>query len=97
MKLRANDKFKELPTAVIFDLDNTLYDYNSAHTPAMKAVGESVCDQFGITEKRYRHELSEVRNKIKTKRAVRQLRTTAYYTSIVCVRIFSGKVRRFLL
>ena len=65
MKFRTNGKFKNLPTAVIFDLDNTLYDYNSAHTPSMMAVRKRACDQFGITEKRYRQELSKARNKIK--------------------------------
>lgn len=67
MKFSADGKFKELPTGVIFDLDNTLYDYNSGHLPSLKAVEEKACRRFGITEKRFRHELSEARNEVKSK------------------------------
>lgn len=35
--------------AVIFDLDNTLYDYDAAHAPAFAAVAAYVRREFGIS------------------------------------------------
>ncbi len=39
--------------AVIFDLDNTLYDYDAAHAPAFAAVSEYALNQFGIPAGRF--------------------------------------------
>lgn len=33
---------------VLLDLDNTLYSYESAHTPALAAALESLCQQFAL-------------------------------------------------
>lgn len=39
--------------AVIFDLDDTLYDYKSLDREADKRVQDFVCDKLGIDETRY--------------------------------------------
>ena len=35
--------------AVVFDLDNTLYDYDAAHAPAFRALTDFACREFGLT------------------------------------------------
>ena len=37
--------------AVVFDLDNTLYDYEACNTLAEKELFKTIADEFGITEK----------------------------------------------
>ncbi|MBQ6594693.1 MAG: HAD family hydrolase [Clostridia bacterium] len=36
--------------AVIFDIDNTLYDYDRAHAAAYRALSDLACGLFGMTE-----------------------------------------------
>ena len=43
----------ELPSAVIFDTDNTLYPYEPAHQAATKAVEEKVENHLGIKKDRF--------------------------------------------
>ena len=42
----------ELPSAVIFDTDNTLYPYEPAHQAATKAVEAKVENHLGIKKDR---------------------------------------------
>lgn len=41
------------PSIVLFDLDNTLYDYDSAHNDAIKAVSKKVKNLLNINEKEF--------------------------------------------
>jgi putative hydrolase of the HAD superfamily len=39
--------------AVVFDLDNTVYDYNYCHEKSMKNLKKFVCDKYGISADRF--------------------------------------------
>ena len=39
--------------AVVFDLDNTLYDYDAAHAPAFEALTRFACREFGLTPEEF--------------------------------------------
>ncbi|MBR1821856.1 MAG: HAD family hydrolase [Clostridia bacterium] len=39
--------------AVIFDIDNTLYDYDAAHAPAFQALTAFACETFSLTPQRF--------------------------------------------
>ena len=41
------------PDAVLFDTDNTLYEYEPANKKATKAVGEKLNNLLGITEQEF--------------------------------------------
>ncbi len=47
--------------AVVFDLDNTLYDYDAAHAPAFRALTDFACREFGLTPEEFvqRHRAAE--------------------------------------
>lgn len=46
--------------AVVFDLDNTLYDYDAAHAPAFAALTDYACRAFGLTPEDFvrRHDIA---------------------------------------
>jgi len=47
--------------AVVFDLDNTLYDYDAAHAPAFRALTDYACRRFDLTPEAFvqRHRAAE--------------------------------------
>ena len=49
MKFFHQDKFKKLPDAILFDLDNTLYEYEPAHQSAQNAVKSKMIQMFSIS------------------------------------------------
>ena len=49
MEFLTQDKFKKLPDAIFFDLDNTLYDYNPAHRSAQSAVKNKMIQMFTLS------------------------------------------------
>ena len=51
--------------AVIFDLDNTLYDYNDCDAPAMKKVTAVGCELFGCTEEKFLAMYDEAKKLVK--------------------------------
>ncbi len=53
------------PKAVLFDTDNTLYDYEPANKKATKAVGEKLNNLLGITEKEFLIKYLQSKNEIK--------------------------------
>ena len=53
------------PKAVIFDTDNTLYPYDTAHVAAIKAVFEKAEKMLGIDKKEFKN-LSFKIEKLKT-------------------------------
>ena len=62
-----NDNFKiiDLPKAVIFDTDNTLYPYLPAHKEATRAVENKVEKLLGIDKLIFRQAFVEARKEIK--------------------------------
>ena len=51
--------------AVIFDLDDTLYDYSSLNDAAIRKAGEWLCSQTGIPYDEFIMAFNEGRNKVK--------------------------------
>lgn len=51
--------------AVIFDLDGTLYDYNTLEKEAFERVGELVCERIGVTEEQYGKAFGRARQEVK--------------------------------
>ena len=49
MEFLTQEKFKKLPDAIFFDLDNTLYDYNPAHRAAQGAVKNKMIQMFALS------------------------------------------------
>ena len=47
--------------SVVFDLDNTLYDYDAAHAPAFQALTDYACRAFDLTPEEFvqRHRAAE--------------------------------------
>jgi len=56
-----------IPRAVIFDTDNTLYPYDAAHREATLAVEIKVEKQLGIKRKVFRSAFNEARKEIKVR------------------------------
>ena len=69
MKKKSNNfiQLNELPKAVIFDTDNTLYPYSPAHKEATHAVEKKVEKLLGIEKVIFRSAFKEAREEIKTK------------------------------
>ena len=65
MKINNKDNFTSLPDAILFDTDNTLYDYQPAHNAAMEAVSIKVTHTLSIPHKDFEFAFSEARNQIK--------------------------------
>lgn len=59
------DKLKEKPVAVLFDLDNTLYDYEPAHRQALLAVREKANSLLGISGEDFDKFFLEARSQVK--------------------------------
>ena len=53
------------PDAVIFDTDNTLYEYAPANEQAEKAVERKVKDLLGVNSKLYRTTYAQSKKEIK--------------------------------
>lgn len=57
--------------AVVFDLDNTIYNYDECHIVAMKQLEEYVCDKYGVNKVDFRKNFElakvEVKNCLETR------------------------------
>lgn len=51
--------------AVIFDLDGTLYDYNTLEKEAFTAVGELVLEKIGVSEEQYGKAFARAKAEVK--------------------------------
>ena len=51
--------------AVIFDLDGTLYDYNTLEKEAFRAVGELVLEKIGVSEEQYGEAFGRAKMEVK--------------------------------
>ena len=65
MKIISPEKFTKLPSAIIFDTDNTLYEYSPAHETALKAVFVKAKRILGCREKEFATIYNESRAEIK--------------------------------
>ena len=59
------EAFAQLPDAVLFDTDNTLYHYDPAHAAAMAAVRLKVTSTFSISETQFELAFGKARDEIK--------------------------------
>lgn len=57
--------FEQLPDAVLFGTDNTLYHYDPAHVAAMAAVKQKVTGTFSISESQFEQAFGKARDEIK--------------------------------
>jgi len=58
-------RFKRLPDAVLFDIDNTLYPYKPAHVAAQQAVKEKMINTFLISANDFDATFKEAHKQIK--------------------------------
>lgn len=68
MKIVNNaEQLNQLPDAVLFDTDNTLYHYDPAHKAAMEAVRIKSTKTFSITHEQFDSAFDRARQEIKTR------------------------------
>ncbi|MFS2112667.1 HAD family hydrolase [Herbaspirillum frisingense] len=67
MQLLNPEKFQQVPDAILFDTDNTLYPYNPAHEAATRAVREKVIRTFSIEPAQFDAAFSQARKEIKNR------------------------------
>lgn len=65
MNLINKSKFTKLPSAFLFDTDNTLYSYDKPHKCALDAVRKKVTKKFSISEEEFNNAFHESRKKVK--------------------------------
>lgn len=65
IEIFAKDRFSQLPDAILFDTDNTLYPYDPAHQAALKAVKDKVVNTFSIRPEDFDLAFNEARAQIK--------------------------------
>lgn len=51
--------------AVVFDLDNTIYNYDECHIVAMKQLEEYVCDKYGLNKVDFRKNFELAKDEVK--------------------------------
>lgn len=67
MKFHAPARFGQLPDAILFDTDNTLYAYDPAHSAAQAAVRDKVVSTFSVPAADFDRAFSEARAEIKNR------------------------------
>ena len=65
MKIYSKTQFNHLPDAILFDIDNTLYPYNTAHQEAQKAVRGKVVSTLSIKPVDFDSAFQEARQQVK--------------------------------
>jgi putative hydrolase of the HAD superfamily len=65
MKILSQNKIDSLPELVLFDFDNTLYDYAPAHEAAMQAVCSKVTSKFSVNQVDFERAFDTARSEIK--------------------------------
>jgi putative hydrolase of the HAD superfamily len=67
MKLINKHRFEKLPSAVLMDIDDTLYSYASAHKKALSAVRVLVSSEFAVAEESFDKFYEAAREDVKAK------------------------------
>ena len=65
IKFATRERWTRLPDAILFDLDNTLYPYEPAHTAALAAVRAKVTESLSITSADFDQAFSQARDLVK--------------------------------
>ena len=65
MRIYRKTKFLTLPQGIMFDLDNTFYSYNSAHTKAQEAVTAKAASMLGISKTKFREAMVRGKEDVK--------------------------------
>ena len=65
MKIYDKKKFSRVPDAILFDTDNTLYDYEPAHQAALNAIRKKIVESFGISVVDFNLAYNKARDRIK--------------------------------
>jgi len=72
LEIRRPERFTELPSAIIFDTDNTLYPYDHPHGMATEAVENKAVKLLGVDRSTFRDAFKAARKTVKE-----QLHSTA--------------------
>ena len=67
MNIFTQENFKTAPSLILFDLDNTLYEYNTPHKLALKEVSSKISSMFSITEENFKEVFNEARKDVKNR------------------------------
>lgn len=67
MRINQESKFTCLPDAILFDTDNTLYSYDTAHSAAQNAVKEKVLRSLSVSPEDFDIAFSQARSEIKAR------------------------------
>ena len=67
------------PSAVLFDTDNTLYEYEPANKKATITVAEEVKNLLGINEKEFLKNIINQKNKLKCNLVIQQVVIVDFY------------------
>ena len=65
MQIVSPECFNQLPHAILFDIDNTLYSYEEPHEAALEAVKEKAMKTFSIDSSEFDEAFLEARSAIK--------------------------------
>ena len=65
MKIYDKSKINTLPDAILFDTDNTLYEYSHAHSKAQQAVRNKVSSTFSIDPVEFDKAFKKAREEVK--------------------------------
>ena len=65
MELRNKQAFTKRPSAVLMDIDNTLYPYNPAHEVASDAAMRKAIRLLGVKQSEFESALAEARREVK--------------------------------
>ena len=65
MKIINTHRVNSLPEGILFDTDNTLYDYMPAHNAALEAVGKKFENQLSIPRSKFLESYETSRHQIK--------------------------------
>jgi len=64
IKIINKNIFNEMPAAILFDTDNTLYEYTPAHNAALDATIRKAYQLFGTSEQDFKQVFNKARNEI---------------------------------
>ncbi|EWY40472.1 hydrolase [Skermanella stibiiresistens SB22] len=67
IQIRRPRPLTDLPSAVLFDTDNTLYPYEPAHVAAMDATRSKAARVLGISAQQFDDTFREARHQVKTR------------------------------
>lgn len=65
LKLHQPQRFTQLPDAILFDIDNTLYPYQPAHERAMQALRQKAASQLSISADSFDAAFAQARAEVK--------------------------------